>query len=246
MTVGELALGVAHDIGNNLAVIRACAAHVLAGDALDPGGRDAIQDLALAAERSIDLTKRVLGFARGSSHRRALIQLDALLAETVSLLQRAVGGGVEILLQLEARAPVVAGDPADLQNAFLNLGLNARDAMPGGGAVVISTHAVKLKGATAGALAAGPYVRVAVADKGIGIPTAHLGRVFEPFFTTKPGGTGLGLWIVGEVVARHGGGVEVVSDVDAGTTVAVLLPLAGSADRRARRRPQRRDRGERP
>ena len=228
LTIGELALGVAHDLGNQLAVIRACAAQLGELRGLDPDAREAVADLSIAVQRSAELTRRVLDFARGVAPRRGPVDLHVVLERTAALLRRATGTQVRVAVEAGARAPIVDGDPADLENALLNLGLNASEAMPRGGSVVFSTADVELDGEASASPPPGPYVRIVVADEGVGIPPADLARVFEPFFTTKPSGTGLGLPIVREVVERHGGSISVVSGTT-GTTFAVLLPRAATA-----------------
>jgi signal transduction histidine kinase len=232
VTLGELAVGVAHDLCNQLAVARSCATYLGELPALDPAAREALQDLSLAVERSIEMTRSVVELARGASPRPGPVDLHHVLERTVALLGRAVGRRHRVAVEAAARTPVVDGDPADLQNALLNLGLNAADAMPGGGAVVFSTSDLELGGAASGPLPPGSYVRVVVADEGAGIAPADLARVFEPFFTTKPGGTGLGLATVRAVVQRHRGAIDVVSG-STGTTFVILLPRAapGTRDR---------------
>jgi signal transduction histidine kinase len=225
LTLGELALAVANGLENELAVVRACADALLGCDELEEDANAAVQDLSIATARAVALARALIDFARGSGPADELVDLQELLGETAALLQRTSGGQIDVLLDRRAHAPCVTGKRADLANAFLSLGLNARDAMPGGGAILISTRTVNLgEGAE---LPPGWYVRVSITDHGTGIPKDHLARVFDPFFTTKPGGTGLGLSIVRDVLERHRGAVEVASDVEAGTTVTVTLPLAG-------------------
>ncbi len=228
LTIGELALGVAHDLGNQLSVARTCAAQLGEVPGLDADAREALEDLSLALENSIEVARRVLELARGSpGPRHGPVDLHAVLDRTAALLRHATGRRVRVAVEAGSRAPVVTGDPADLENALLNLGLNASDAMPRGGSVVFSTADVELRAGDPGTLPPGPYVRIVVADEGEGIAPPDLSRVFEPFFTTKPNGTGLGLSIVREVVLRHRGAIDVASGT-AGTTIAVLLPRAAA------------------
>jgi signal transduction histidine kinase len=233
VTLGELAAGAAHDLCNQLAVARSCAAYLGELPALDADAREALRDLSLAVERSIEVSRSVVELARGAGPRPGPVDLHLVLERTVALLGRAVGKRLRVAVEAAARAPVVDGDPADLQNALLNLGLNAADAMPGGGSVVFSTSDFEL-GGSPGPLPPGPYVRIVVADEGEGIAPADLARVFEPFFTTKPAGTGLGLATVRAVVQRHRGSIDVVSG-STGTTFVILLPRStpGTAGQRA-------------
>jgi CheY-like chemotaxis protein len=157
--------------------------------------------------------------------------LHGLIGEVVSLLERSIDPRVTLRVELRASCACVAGDPTQLQNALLNLALNARDAMPEGGTVTFRTESVVV-GATAESIASvtpGDYLRVEVTDTGVGMDEATRQRIFEPFFTTKSHGTGMGLAAVYGTIRAHRGVVEVVSSPGAGTTFCLLIP-AGSPD----------------
>jgi CheY-like chemotaxis protein len=156
-----------------------------------------------------------------------------VIRETVRLLQQSVGAGVEIELQLEAADAWGLGDPTQLQNMLLNLGINARDAMPAGGRLVIATRKEDLSASMAAVVGVtpGPYLRISVADTGEGMTPEVRKHLFEPFFTTKPvgKGTGLGLASVHGTVGKHRGAISVESARNVGTTFTIHLPLLSSS-----------------
>lgn len=213
--IGHLAGGVAHDFNNQLTGIMGYA-ELLASSVEDPELATFAAHIARAARRSADLTRQLLAFARRGNYQAVAVDVHALLGEVVTLLERSLDKRISIRLDLVAASPVVLGDPSQLQNALLNLAINARDAMPDGGELRLGTSML------------GSFVRVVVADTGSGMSEETLNHVFEPFFTTKePGkGTGMGLASVYGAVEIHKGKITVESALGKGTTFQIDLPLS--------------------
>jgi signal transduction histidine kinase len=176
----------------------------------------------------------LLGFARKEQVRRSAVDVDAVIGGLTDLLDRTLGGGVIVETSTGSGSARACGDESQLENAILNLCVNARDAMPGGGRLTISTERIDLVANDARAvdLAMGGYVRMSVADTGSGIPPDVASRIFEPFFTTKAAGrgTGLGLSQVFAFARDSGGGVKVESAVGEGTTFHIYLPVWREGD----------------
>jgi two-component system, cell cycle sensor histidine kinase and response regulator CckA len=233
--VGQLAGGVAHDFNNVLTGIMGNASLLQINCAPDSEGAGYVSAILTASERAAALTRQLLDFSRKGRVRDVDTDLHALIADVEALLGRSLDPRVVISTRLEATSSVVRGDPAQLQNALLNLAINARDAMPDGGELVFATRDLQISpdGSGRGAfrdhiLAAGHYVEVVVSDTGSGMDSEVLGRLFEPFFTTKaPGkGTGLGLAGVYGCVRSHAGVIRVESEPGQGTRFELLFPLA--------------------
>jgi PAS domain S-box-containing protein len=229
--IGQLAGGVAHDFNNLLTAILGHAE--LLKEAAERGDEtyEAARTIEHAAQRAAELTERLLGFARRGKHQIVPVDVHATIREVVDLLARAIGKEIRIALDLQADASTVLGDPGQLQQVLMNLGVNARDAMPQGGELVFGTAVADLDAEYCRAHPAtspGRYVMVCVTDTGCGVPEDVRERIFEPFFTTKePGtGTGMGLAMVYGIVRNHGGSVHVYSELGRGTTFKVYLPLA--------------------
>jgi len=172
------------------------------------------------------------------------VDIHSLIEEVVQLLKRSVDRRIGIKQVLSATPSVTSGDPGQLQNALLNLAINASDAMPNGGDLVFETEVVELSGKYADGVpeefAPGPYLRIMISDTGCGIPKENLQRIFEPFFTTKEvgKGTGMGLAAVYGTVRQHGGMISVYSEVGHGTTFRMYLPVEEKAARSVRRSPE--------
>ena len=227
-TVGQLAGGIAHDFNNLLAVILNYADFV--ADELPEGDlRRDVEEIQRAATRAADLTRQLLIFARREVTNPQVLDLNAVVAGVENLLRRTIGEDVELVLSLADDLPCVRADPGQIEQVFLNLTLNARDAMPHGGRLVVETSAVQLDAATDSGrpgIAAGRYVRLSVSDTGVGMSEAVAARAFEPFFTTKAAGqgTGLGLATVYGIVAGASGNISIDSVVGSGTRVSINLP----------------------
>ena len=233
--VGQLTGGVAHDFNNLLAVILGHAE--LLEDRL--GADDpSVRAVSRTATRGAELTQRLLAFSRRQSLEPEVMDLDALIAGMTELLRRTLGETIEIELTSETEPWQTLADPGQVENALLNLAINARDAMPEGGRLTIATDNVTLDDSGAASHAdAGPgdYVRLTVTDTGTGMASEVLERAFEPFFTTKDvgEGSGLGLPMVYGFAKQSGGFVSIGSEEDRGTTVELYLPRAKTPDRYA-------------
>ena len=231
--VGRLAGGVAHDFNNMLSVITGHVEYLLKGMAeKDPLRRNAGEVLA-AARRATGLTRQLLAFSRKQVLQPRALDLNEVVLGLESMLRRMIREDVELATRLDARRPVLA-DPGQLEQAVLNLAVNARDAMPSGGRLTIETRDVELDEAYARQRAdvrAGPYVLLALSDTGHGMTPEVIARIFEPFFTTKePGrGTGLGLASVYGAIKQTGGHVAVYSEPGRGTTFKLYLPPSPAA-----------------
>jgi PAS domain S-box-containing protein len=239
-SLGQLAGGVAHDFNNLLAVIVNYAAFVSeeieTAATADPDrwhvvARD-MQQIQRATDRGIALTHQLLAFARREVVSPRVLSLNAVVADVRELLVRSIGEHVQLDTELPAGLWAVKADPGQMEQILVNLAVNARDAMPGGGTLTIRTDNM-LAGKESG-VPAGRYVRIQVEDAGAGMPQEVIARAFEPFFTTKPKGegTGLGLATVYGIVKQAGGDVQIASEPGVGTTFTVLLPATGeeSAD----------------
>jgi PAS domain S-box-containing protein len=228
--IGQLAGGVAHDFNNMLAVIRGNADLLLMDEEChSPQTSDCLKQIARAAERAAALTRQLLIFSRKQEMQFQPLVLNALVQNLTKMLQRVIREDIRLECRYADELPFVQADPGMMEQVLLNLVVNARDAMPGGGHLLITTEGVSFDAAYAQTnpnARAGRFVCLSVSDTGTGIAPECLGRVFEPFFTTKePGkGTGLGLATVYGIVKQHQGWVEVSSLVGAGTTFKVFLP----------------------
>ncbi|HYS82072.1 MAG TPA: PAS domain-containing protein [Anaeromyxobacteraceae bacterium] len=225
--VGRLAGGIAHDFNNILTVILSSARDLGRRGKGDGEERELVQEVLEAGERAAALTRQLLAFSRQQALRPRELDLNEVVQGLVKMLRRLIGEDIVVSTALTPEPLPVLADPSQLEQVIVNLVVNARDAMPGGGRITIET--ARVEGAPGGpkqAPVAGPHAVVAVRDTGIGIDAATLEHVFEPFFTTKePGkGTGLGLATVYGVVQQSGGTVAVESRPGAGTTFRVFLP----------------------
>ena len=228
--VGRLAGGVAHDFNNLLMVISAHAELLLSDMEEDDPRRTALEEIMDATRRGVALTGQLLAFSRKQVVIPVVLDLDALLDKAARMLRRLIGENIEMSLTPSPTPAHVRIDPVQAELVFVNLAVNARDAMPRGGSLAFRTDVVTLGAAAAAAIpGAQPatYARLSVSDTGTGIPAEVLPLVFEPFYTTKPAGrgTGLGLSIVHGIVEQSGGFVTLSSTVGEGTTFRVHLPV---------------------
>jgi CheY-like chemotaxis protein len=220
--VGQLAGSVAHDFNNMLTVISGYADHLsgeLPGELGEMAG-----EIRRAADRSADLTRQLLAFSRRQVMKPQVLDLNAMLRRLERLLGRLLGEPILVELELDPDLWTVRADPGQMEQVIVNLAINARDAMPDGGTLRLSTRNVVASPGTA--LASGQWVRLRVRDDGVGMDEATLSRAFELLFTTKDQGkgTGLGLSTVDGIVRQSGGEVAIRSDRQHGTTVDVFLP----------------------
>ena len=226
--VGQLTGGVAHDFNNLLQVV--LSGLTLIDRVQDPDRRTKLlESVRRAAQRGGELTKRLLTVARRQSLRPEAIDLGAWLGDGAGeLLSRTLRGDIRTVLRVPPGLPRVEADPDELELAVLNLAVNARDAMLGGGTLTIVAECVTQDGLTDPDGLDGRFIRLSVTDTGSGMSEAILARVFEPFFTTKGvgDGTGLGLAQVYGFARQSGGGVRLQSRLGQGTTVSLLLPVS--------------------
>jgi signal transduction histidine kinase/CheY-like chemotaxis protein len=236
--VGQLTGGIAHDFNNMLAVI--VGGLDLARRKLHGPAREAefhIDNAMEGAHRAAALTRRLLAFARAEPLLPEGVAPSELVEGMLDLIDRTIGERIAVRTRFAEEPWHVFADPNQLENAIVNLCVNARDAMDGKGELRIEVANVHLREAEIDDLAAGDYVRIAVADTGSGIAPEHLERVFEPFFTTKPvgKGTGLGLSQIFGFARQSGGDVTIRSELGKGTEVAIYLPRSAGAAEAVRR-----------
>jgi signal transduction histidine kinase len=227
--VGRLAGGLAHDFNNLLTVIMGHS-QVLLSDM--PAGhplRNNIEEMQKAGDRAAALIRQLLTFSRKQPSEPKVLSLNPIITNFETILRRLIGENIELVLRTSPENLRVKADPAQLEQVVMNLVVNARDAMPKGGMLIIETASANL-GRTPvyhlSPLPPGAYVRLSVSDTGCGMPSDVQAHIFEPFFTTKEEGkgTGLGLSTVFGIVTQSGGGLDVASTVSKGTRIDVYLP----------------------
>jgi len=241
-TVGRLAGGVAHDFNNLLSVILSYSGFALEQLGPDSPIRGELEEIEGAGRRAASLTRQLLAFSRKQVLQPVALQLNQGLGEMEKMLRRLVGEDVELRFDLAPGLGVVTADPGQVEQVVMNLAVNSRDAMPGGGRLTIATANVELGPADlAGqpALRPGPYVQLVVSDTGSGMDEATRAHLFEPFFTTKAAGkgSGLGLSTVYGIVRQSGGCMLVESAPGAGTTFRIYLPRQPEAQPEVRPAP---------
>ncbi|GIJ46138.1 hypothetical protein Val02_30240 [Virgisporangium aliadipatigenens] len=229
--VGQLAGGIAHDFNNLLTVIDGYAALLIAG-ADEATTRDLVM-IREASARASGLTRQLLTFARAQTARPQVVDVAVVVAGVEGLLRRLIREDVDLVVTASATPVPVRADAGQLEQVLVNLAINARDAMPGGGTLTIHTDRVVLDAGRVEGLAAKPgdYVSITVTDTGCGMTAEVAARIFEPFFTTKDQGkgTGLGLATVYGIVTGAGGYIRVDSRPGAGTTFGIYLPATAAA-----------------
>jgi two-component system cell cycle sensor histidine kinase/response regulator CckA len=233
--IGQLAGGIAHDFSNLLLVIRGYSTLVL-DTVVDEKLRDQVSRIDQAAERAAELTAQLLAYSRQQVLMPETTQLNAVVEDTLKLLDRVLGDDVDVRAEYDENLPAVLIDPSQVGQVILNLAINARDAMPGGGALSIRTRAVELDDVYARAHAEvtpGPYVLLEITDSGVGMDSETQSRVFDPYFTTKETGNGLGLATVYGIVRQSGGHIWLYSEVGLGTTFRIYFPPTDTELQRA-------------
>jgi PAS domain S-box-containing protein len=228
-SVGQLAGGVAHDFNNLLTVIAGRTDFLLGSTNLDSEQTTDLEEIKKAAERAAELTRQLLAFSRKQLLQPRVLDLNRVMGEVEPMLRRLIGEDIQIRIVAGERLGNVTADPGQLQQILMNLALNARDAMPNGGTIMLQTANQTIRGGTtAGStqVPQGEYVVLQVSDTGTGMDLSTQGRIFEPFFTTKGQGkgTGLGLSTVYGIVKQSGAAISVVSAPGAGATFSVYFP----------------------
>jgi signal transduction histidine kinase/CheY-like chemotaxis protein len=228
--MGRLAGGIAHDFNNMLAGIMGAAELLSARLGFDSPHQRLIRTILQSAERSADLTRKLLSFSRKAPVQRRHLDLRNPIEEALAILERSIDRGIAVRRDLGAAPLPTSGDPGLLQAMVLNLCINACDAMPRGGTLTISVAAVPEHDQSEWGLPPGRYAQLLICDTGIGMDAATAARLFEPFFSTKPPGasTGLGLAAAYGTIHEHGGAIQVDTAPGRGTTMRVRLPLASS------------------
>jgi PAS domain S-box-containing protein len=228
-SVGQLAAGVAHDFNNILTVIQGYSDRLMTQCKQDPSVSHQVGQILDAAKRAANLTRQLLAFSRKQIIQPRVLDLNASVRNLGSMLARLLGEHIRMETDLAPELPSIEADAGMMEQVIMNLAVNARDAMPGGGLLSIGTATVELgpDAATRHPNARpGSFVCLRVADTGCGMSAETLGRIFEPFFSTKEvgKGTGLGLATVYGIVKQHNGWIEVLSEVNAGTVFQIFLP----------------------
>jgi signal transduction histidine kinase/ActR/RegA family two-component response regulator len=231
-SVGQLAAGVAHDFNNMLTIIQGHAGMLMAKPTLPAEFQESAQAVYFAAERAASLTRQLLMFSRKNVMQPMPLDLREVVAHVSKMLQRLLGEDIALELDAPPYISLVQGDTGMIEQILMNLAVNARDAMPRGGTLAISTSTVTIDEAYAQVqpeARPGLFVWLRVSDTGCGMDEATMQRIFEPFFTTKEvgKGTGLGLATVYGIVKQHGGWIEVASEVGKGTSFNVFFPATG-------------------
>jgi len=232
--VGRLASGVAHDFNNLLTIIQSCAS-LLVNEVVPQGNvLSDIREIQNAAHRASELTQQLLAFSRKQNLEPRPVDLNSQVTTFAGTLRRVVGTDIAVETRLAPDAWPVYADPRQLDRVLMNLGLNARDAMPNGGTLRVRTENVVLEPETSNqpAVTPGAYVSLVVEDTGTGIDPTMLPHIFEPFMTTKPHGlgTGLGLATVYGIIEQTGGAIQVDTAVGRGTRFSVYLPRAANGN----------------
>lgn len=235
--IGRLAGGIAHDFNNVLTAIRGWAELELKESPQGSKSQERLQNICAQAHLATGLTSQLLAFARRQFLERRRIDLNALVDEGTSLLQRVIGEDIELRIVLASDLQVTLADPVQIDQVLMNLCLNARDAMPKGGQLIIETRNVEIDEDYARfhtEAKPGSYVLLSVSDTGMGMDATTIEHIFEPFFTTKEvgKGTGLGLATVFGIIKQHNGFINVYSELGKGTTFRVYLPAtSGTAEK---------------
>jgi len=218
--LGRLASGVAHDFKNVLQVVLGWAQEIIRDPAATAEIAESAREIERAGERGAALARELLAFGRDEGCATRVVDVAEVVSRLAPMLQKAIGAAHELVIRCVPPTGRVLIDQSQLERVVLNLALNARDAMPGGGTVEIGVSEISIEGGS------GRYVVVEVSDVGVGMDAATRARLFEPFFTTKPpgAGTGIGMAVVYAIVERAGGFLHVESEPGKGTRIRAVLP----------------------
>ena len=231
-SLGQLAGGIAHDFNNLLAIILNYSDFIAAQTAEGSAVRADAEKIHVAGERGTALTRQLLVFARGEPTSTEVFDLNVVVAEAQSLLERTIGAHIALVTKPATTPVLINADRGQIHQILLNLAINSRDAMPDGGTLLIEVITADLdeNADLQPVLPRGTYARLLVSDTGVGMSAEVAQHILEPFFTTKPKGqgTGLGMATVYGIVTQAGGGLNIYSEIDFGTTIRIYLPLAVS------------------
>ena len=230
--IGQLAGGVAHDFNNILTAVIGYSDLLLARLPSSDTNRHAVQEIRKGADRAAGLTRQLLAFGRRATTQPRLLDPNEAIRDLESMLRRLVGEDVQFEITLSHSLGRVRIDPTHFEQIIVNLAVNARDALPGGGTIRIRTEAVDRAESPLEGIPAGRYARLVFSDDGVGISPEVRDHIFEPFFTTKEAGrgTGLGLATVYGIVRQHHGSIDVSSEPGKGTSFEILLPEMEGGD----------------
>lgn len=230
-TIGQLTGGVAHDFNNLLTPIVGSLDLLRRRHGDDEKSQRFIVGALQAAERASTLTQRLLSFARRQTLQPRSVDVAALVDGMIDLIRRSLGPTIDVVIEMPATLPPVRVDPNQLELALLNLAVNARDAMPGGGRLTLGATMIVVDDRNNVGLAEGRYIRLMASDTGIGMDKATLARAIEPFFSTKGvgKGTGLGLSMIHGLAAQSGGTLRIESEPGQGTSIELWLPVSDEA-----------------
>lgn len=233
--VGHLAAGVAHDFNNILTVIQGHASLQISKKKLEAGIEDSFRAIGDASARAAELTRQLLAFSRKQVMQPRVVRFDHVLESIGAMLRRLLGEEIDLVISHPENPPRLRADVCNMEQVILNLALNARDAMPGGGTLTVSSSSVHFadeKEAAHPDGRAGRFAVLTVSDTGTGMDSATAARIFEPFFTTKEfgKGTGMGMATVYGIVKQHDGWIALTSAPGAGTTFQIYLPATEEAE----------------
>lgn len=233
--IGRLAGGIAHDFNNLLTVILIYSELLLKSLGDDNSLRKDVEEIKRAGEQATSLTRQLLVFSRRQTFQPKILSLNGIVADLEKMLRRLIGEDIDLIVTLSPDLEYIKADPGQMDQVIINLVINARDAMPQGGRLIIETVNIDLDEAYVNQhvnVQPGPYVMLAISDTGTGMDAETLSHIFEPFFTTKKEseGTGLGLATVYGIVKQSGGHIWVYSELGQGTTFKIYLPRIEEVD----------------
>jgi two-component system, cell cycle sensor histidine kinase and response regulator CckA len=237
-TIGALTSGVAHDFNNLLMVIGAYAEMAITSVPDEHAAQRNLKEILAAVRRASDLTRRLLTIGRRPAKGQQLVSINWIVEDTAAILSRILEEDIEVRVSLGKKVGMVRADPGQIEQVLLNLAVNARDAMPHGGQLLIETESVQIEESWAGKhpkIVPGEHVLLKISDSGHGMTPDQLGRIFEPYYTTKaPGkGTGLGLAIVHSIVQQNAGCIIAETKFGVGTSFKIYLPVEAQAGKKA-------------
>ncbi len=231
--IGTLSGGIAHEFKNFLTVIQGFADIILKDKSLSPDSIKYIGIIEDFADRASQTVSQLLSFARKSEFNPVPLNINSTIENTVDMVSKLFPPKISVKKKLRDSLPSIIGDAVLIEQVLMNLIVNARDAMPAAGEILVETNVVDIESCNLNIPAdkvSGDYVNISISDTGTGIPKEHLDRIFEPFYTTKEAGkgTGLGLAIAYGIIRQHNGFIDVCSEPGAGTTFKIYLPLMSS------------------